>query len=192
MKPELLYSIGNKKIGKDTIIINLHTATNCPAKDACLVRTRCYAHSNERLRPTVYAFRKRQEALWETMPAEFFIEELKDIKCKKLKYIRFQEAGDFAGQHDLNKLSYIASELAGYYSCYTYTSRHDLDYSYKSHNLVITGSYFMVDNMYLPMDSDAYKLIVSDGEKPIVCPNNCRNCTLCKIASGCTIYQKKH
>ena len=188
----MLYSIGNKKIGDDTLIINIHTATKCPAADTCLIRSKCYALANERIRPTVLAFRQRQEMLWEYMSAEYFIKELLAIKKDQYRYIRWQEAGDFANQHDVNKMSYIASELKGAYKCYTYTSRNDLDYSDKSKNLIITGSFFMVDNMFVPLNSRAHEEVMNVAPKPLHCPGDCRRCSLCKIARGNEIIQKIH
>ena len=189
---KLLFSNGNKKIGNDTLIINLHTATDCPAKDMCLVRDVCYAWSNERLRPTVLAFRSRQEKLWEAMPAEFFITELVKLKKEWIRYIRFQEAGDFASQEDVDKLTQIADGVKGYYHCYTYTARFDLDYSNRGDNLLINGSYFMVDNSFIPFGKEPYELILQANPKVLRCPGDCRKCNLCKIAGHNEIYIQKH
>lgn len=186
----MLYSLGNKKIGKDTVIINLCSATTCPAKDMCLLRNECYAWSNERLRVAVKPYRDRQEVLWKSEPAQYYINYLKMLKSGFLKYIRFQESGDFSTQADVDKMSEIAEALKGDYVCYTYTARHDLDYSQTSDNLVITGSYFMVDNMFVPLKKRLYDEIPKQGT--IVCAGDCRECTLCKVARGLVIYQCIH
>jgi hypothetical protein len=188
----LLYSVGNKKIGKDTVIINIHTATDCPAKDQCLLRNVCYAWSNERLRPSVIKYRIRQERLWEEKDDKFFINELKMIKSGQLKYIRFQEAGDFANQNDVRRMSNIAETLKGLYKCYTYTNRADLDFTDVTDNLVITGSYFMVDNMFVPLKTAAYNQIMDSNPSATHCPGDCRGCTLCKNGGGKVIYHKIH
>lgn len=187
----MLYSNGNKKVGNDTYIINLNTATTCPAKDICLVRKDCYAWCNERMRPVVYAYRQRQEELWEYMPAEYYIKELIRIKKDSVKYVRWQESGDFRNQSDVNKISYICQELKDYYQCYTYTSRYDLDYSEKSKNLVINGSSFMVDNAFIALDRLAYEKVMESEEGAACCPGDCRGCTLCKVARGIEIYIAK-
>ena len=192
MQETMLYTIGNRKIGKDTVIMNLTTATDCPAKDKCIIRNVCYALSAERLRPNVLAFRRRQEELWKKMPAEFFIESFKDIKTRKLSYIRFQESGDFATQYDFDKLSYIADALKGWYKCYTYTNMDNLDFDRRSKNLIVTGSNFMVDNQFIPLKSFLYDDIMKDNPNLIHCPGDCRQCTLCKVARNIEIYQRIH
>lgn len=188
----MLVSRGNRKIGKDTLILNLHTATDCAAKDMCLLRNVCYAWSNERIRPTVLAFRKRQDEIWRSNPASYFIEEFKKLKRGDIRYIRFQEAGDFEGQADLDKLSEIAEGLTALFYCYTYTCRYDLDFSHHSNNLIISGSEFMVDNMYVPLKTAAYNLLLEESPHALRCPGDCRHCTLCKTGGQKIIYQKMH
>lgn len=181
-----MYSIGNKKIGKDTVIINIHTATTCPAKDMCLLRGRCYALANERIRPTVLPFRLRQEQFWKENPASVYVDYLRKLKNGFLNYIRFHEAGDFACQADVDKMSEIADGVEGMYRCYAYTARYDLDYSNKSKNLVLDGTYFMIDNMYVPLKKD--ELAMGRGKGTVTCPNDCRICDLCKEPRGLVIY----
>lgn len=185
----MLYTVGNKKIGKDTVIINLCSATDCPAQGMCLLRTTCYALSHERIRKNVRPFRDRQEMVWRNNPAEYYIDYLKKLKNGFLHYVRFQESGDFATQGDVDKMSAIAEGVKGLYRCYTYTNRHDLCYDNKSDNLVITGSYFMVDNMFLPFNQKAYDML---PEGSVRCKGDCRDCTLCKEARGINIYQLIH
>lgn len=189
---ELLVSNGNKKVGKDTIIMNLHTATYCPGIPYCPLRKYCYAWSNERLRPTVLAFRKRQEQQWLDHNAEYFVEEFKKLKRPGLEYVRFQEAGEFADQYDLDKLSDIAEGLKGVFTCYTYTCRTDLNFSRRSENLIISGSGFMVDNNFVAIMGYAYELLTEMSPNAVVCPNNCRNCLYCKTRAGRVIYQRIH
>ena len=188
----LLYSMGNKKIGKDTIIINIHTGTRCPAMDQCLLRSVCYAWSNERLRPVVLRYRERQEKLWEEKDTGFFIDELRRMKKQSIKYIRFQESGDFANQNDAYRMAQIADGLKDIYRCYTYTNRFDLDYTGLTENLVITGSYFMVNNMFVPLKTAVYDEIMDKNPKAIHCPGDCRGCMLCKTGGNKVIYHKIH
>lgn len=188
----MLYSLGNKKIGKDTLIMNIHTGMNCPAQDKCLIRQVCYAVANERIRPTVRAYRQRQEELWRNNPASFFIDGLIAAKKPNLKYIRFQEAGDFANQKDVDKMFEIAEALSGYYKCYTYTCRHDLNYDLRPPNLVMNGTYFMLDNMFIPLYSQPYDKIMGEFPKAMHCPGDCRTCAYCKLHGNREIYQRVH
>ena len=187
-----LVSNGNMKIGQDTLIMNLNSAHDCPAKQQCLVANSCYAYRSEQRFPVVLKYRRRQEEAWNNHNAKYFIEMFKKLKTGGLKYIRFQESGDFASQRDLDKLSEISEGLKGIYRCYTYSSRTDLDYGNKSDNLVVTGSHFMVDNMYCSLRKQAYDMLLEMSPGAVRCPNDCRLCTLCKEARGIVIYQKMH
>lgn len=188
---KIIHSVGNSKVGKDTVIINIHPSYDCPAKDICLLRNNCYAWSAERRHRYVMAYRKRQEEQWERLPASHYIDYLKKLKNGFLDYVRWQEAGDFAGQEDIDKMSEIAEALKGMYVNYTYSARYDLDFSKRSSNLIVTGTYFMVDNMFIPVDSDMYKWAKSNT-KFIDCPGSCQGCMLCKTAGNKEIYIKKH
>ena len=60
------YTIGNKKIGNDTLIFNMGSATDCPSKKLGLCRhcDKCYALKAERQYPQVRPFRDRQADYW--------------------------------------------------------------------------------------------------------------------------------
>jgi hypothetical protein len=183
------YSIGNKKIGDDTVILNLYPALNCPALDKCLLSSVCYARANERLRSNCRKYREKQAEIWQQKTAEEFASELMDIKTRKLKYIRLQESGDFGNQEDVDKCSKIAELLDGEYRVYTYTNRYDLDYSAKHPNLVVTGTYNMIDNSFIPLRGYVYRLLKwMKIPNTVICPGDCRGCTLCKEARYKDIY----
>lgn len=184
----MLYRIGNRKIGRDTIIMNITSAANCPSRGICLIGDRCYALKAERLYKNVLPYRLREEEQWDRMTAGEYAEFLTKIKTPKLRYIRWQESGDFRSQADVDKMSDISEAVRGLYVCYTYTARNDLDYSSKSNNLIITGSYFMVDNMFIAIPLKTY-----DHVSPaLACPGDCRKCSLCKKTGNTTIYAKYH
>ena len=188
----MLVSNGNKKIGKDTLIMNLRSSHECPAQGQCLMKDVCYAKSNERLRPSVLNYRRRQEELWLNNDAGYFIDNFIKMKKERLRYIRFQESGDFQCQSEVDKLNEIAEALIGKYICYTYTCRADLDYSNRSKNLVMSGTHFMIDNQYCPIKGDSFDLMMKLSPGALICPNDCRACTLCKVAGGYITYQRSH
>jgi hypothetical protein len=134
-------------------------------------------------------FRRSQTKLFDKLSAEQIAEQIiKKAKAKKLvkiKYLRISEAGDFRNQEDLNKMSNIANLLEKEnIRAYGYTARTDLNYTNISKNLVINGSYFMVDNSFIPV-----KQYTEGGVR---CLGNCRICNLCKEKSGVAIENKFH
>ncbi len=199
MMGKLKYSIGrNRKVGSDTVIINICSAHDCPARKKGLCQlpsdVKCYALKAERY-PNVINFRKEQEKVWDELSAEEIAEEIKKLKGKeykdtytkeknKLKYVRLNEAGDFRNQDDVDKASKIAELLKGILKVYTYTARSDLDFSETSSNLVVNGSGFMVDN--------EFKAVEEIDESKTKCNGDCRECDLCKNSNKKKIQVRYH
>jgi hypothetical protein len=173
-------SNGNLKIGRDTLIFNMAPAHNCISdkKGYCRVSNICYAKRSEIRYKQVLPFRMAQEKIWRTVSSEDFIENLKTIikrkRIHKIKFIRFNESGDFKGQSDINKLIKIARGLPKI-TIYGYTTRFDLNYDKRPDNLIINGSGFMIDNNF---KATAFNEI--DHNNDTICPGNCRGCHLCK------------
>ena len=102
MKPKLKF--GNHKLGSDTAIFNMGTAKECPARKLGLCDVinrgiRCYAEKAELQYPrTVPIARKKQEEYWKSTPKEIILLDIGSrILSKKgrIKYLRFNESGDF-------------------------------------------------------------------------------------------------
>jgi hypothetical protein len=184
-------SIGNLKIGKDTIIFNMGPATTCPSrnKGLCQVPDRCYAMKSERMYKQVLPFRKRQEQYWKKTPVREIAAALKqhlNRKFKvKIKYVRFNESGDFYSQFDVWKLQALAS-LVPDVNFYGFTARKDLDFSGSPDNLRINGSGFMLDNNFKAVPKDEV------DNYDVKCGGNCRDCDLCKTESGKVIAVAYH
>jgi hypothetical protein len=187
---KLEYAIGNSKIGKDTIIINMGPATSCPSKacDLCAV-PRCYALKAEKLYPGCLPYRKRQAKYWLTNGADQILNDVMGALThhKKVKYIRFNESGDFYSQKCVNKLYSICSNM---YTArpdikiYTYTARKDLKFAARPKNLVINGSGFMIDNNFLA--------VPEYSKRAKKCAGDCRICKLCAVAGGRVIENLYH
>ena len=176
-------SIGNKKLGRDTAIINFTSATDCPSKRLGLCRhcDICYAMKAERQYPAVLPYRRRQALQWQR-------ESLGSIKAgivkhSKVKYIRFSEAGDFKDQNDVNKLAALARIMPDY-TFYGYTARQDLSFKNVPDNVVIQGSGFRVHN--------TFNVIFKPVPSSITCPGNCRDCNLCKVRKNININVLAH
>lgn len=185
---KMLISNGNRKIGKDTLILNMTSATDCPAKEFCQLAdtSKCYALKAERLYPRVLPYRRNQTLQWDSMRSIDIANEIVAIAKRKktpIKYLRFSEAGDFRDQWDVLKMHFVASYLLAHgIKTYGYSARRDLDFSYVA--FTVTGSGFMVDNQFVAVKE------YSQGA--IKCQGDCRTCNMCKLAIGITIEAKIH
>lgn len=173
------YSIGNKKIGSDTLIFNMTTATACPSKARGLCRhpEKCYAMKAEKMYPQCLPYRKRQAAYWSKNSAFRIAQDLVSAfgKHKKLRYVRVSECGDFRNQKDVEKLCEIARRCS-FATFYTYTARKDLSFDARPANLIIQGSGFLIDNEFTAVKEYA--------PGAMRCAGDCRKCGLCKEAKG--------
>ena len=123
---------GNLKIGNDTAIINMGSATRCPSAERQLCdlvdNRKCYALRDEGLYPQVLPYRDRQQEYWLNNSAEIIAFELLEVlshKKAKIKFVRWSEAGDFHSAECVEKLIQIA-KLTPRLIHYTYTHRTDL------------------------------------------------------------------
>ena len=180
----------NKKIGKDTVIMNMQSATDCTSKKMglCKLCKKCYAMKAERFYPKNLAYRRYQEQVWKSLSAERIAQYIVEFSHRKkkhtIKYLRFSEAGDFTTQADVDKMSRIADLLKAYrIRVYGYTMRKDLDYSQVSKNMVISGSSFMIHNNFKAVPETKIKT---------VCNGDCPNCKLCKVRGYKTIENRIH
>jgi len=96
------YSLGNAKIGNDTIIINMSSVKGCMSLSLGLCTLgatgQCYALNPEVKYPeTIGAYRERQTEQWHCMTPLTISEILKKIKnaLPNIKYVRLNESGEF-------------------------------------------------------------------------------------------------
>lgn len=176
-------SIGNKKLGRDTAIINFTSATDCPSKKLGLCQhcKICYAMKAERQYPAVLPYRRRQALQWDRESVSYIAGCI--TARNKVKYLRFSEAGDFKNQADVEKLGELA-KLMPDVVVYGYTARRDLSFKALPKNVVINGSGFFVHNQF--------KVVDKPSGKAKVCPGNCRNCSICKVKHYTTTEVIKH
>lgn len=205
---DLNYTIGNSKIGKDTMILNMGLGAECPSAIMGLCELgpkktggsgKCYDLKATRLYPSSYVFKKISSFQWlHTTYEEYSQEVLQALgKHKKLKYIRFNEGGDFWTKDCIKKLAYISkmvSEFFPHIKIYTYTHRKDLVkyFDILPLNVTINGSGFKVHNNYFASENikseDKRKL----ARSKMVCLDDCSTCNLCKVRHGKTILQSIH
>jgi len=194
-----LIANGNLKIGKDTFIFNITPAFECVADKLglCALSDKCYAKKAE----TQYWFRtglyrRNQRKYWDNVSANKFADDLLELlhNNRKVKFIRFNESGDFKHQADITKLINIVKRVNKYSSrriiFYTYTARKDLYFGTvrKMQNLVINGSNFMLDNNFIPV----IEYPVKTNKNTVICRGNCRVCNYCKNNNNLNILIKIH
>jgi len=204
------YTIGNSKVGKNTLIFNMGAAKDCPSAKAGLCdlysRGLCYAQNDEtQYVKSALPFRRRQGNLWKALTAQELSVAFKIIVASRKKipvrYIRFNESGDFSGQDDVEKLGTIA-DLMPNIKFYTYTHRSDLNFdSLKARNNVViqgsgllkNGEPFMLDNNFNAYNY--YSMIAIMENNPImpvpdnfkICMGDCYVCPHCKSKGGSLI-----
>ena len=184
-------SRGNHKIGKDTVIFSMTSATDCPSKalGLCKVPERCYAMKSERRFKASLPYKRRQAEYWDTHGPEAIAVSIRQHLYKKykepVKYVRFNEAGDFRSQEDVEKLIEVA-KLVPELHFYGFTSRSDLNFTARPSNLTVNGSSFMLDNNFMAVPKEDIK------PNDVVCPGDCRTCDMCKTEKGLLIKVKYH
>ena len=210
-------SLGNLKLGTDTIIFNMGSAKSCPSRKLgfCLLGNKCYAYKAEMQYKNVEAYRDRQAAYWLNNGARTIgmdiINALKSRRVRVdgklvpmievIKYFRFNESGDFYSQQCVSDLSTIASMLACYgIVTYGYTARKDLDFSNVS--FLVKGSGHDKGNngktiarpftsRQLEAFTDWGSLWIEDAEYA-VCPGDCSKCDLCKTPDKVNVVFPLH
>lgn len=182
-----LLKFGNHKLGDDTAIFNMGSALDCPSRKLGMCEVvnkgyRCYAEKPEIQYPrTVRRARLTQQDDWRSTGSDELLQRFyKKIKRrrKETRYLRFNEAGDFHDQSDVEKLSFIADGLKTInVVTYGYTSRKDLDF--RDAKFIVKGSGFT------PRGGNGRTTVIPRREPVpngyVLCPGNCRKCQICKV-----------
>ena len=189
----ILASVGNRKVGKDTLIMNITSAHDCASRRLGLCQVppgACYAFRDENLYKAVLPYRRRQTRVWDALTAEEIAEDIKTLVDHRrkipIRYLRMQESGDFRNTADIDKMSRIADLLKGIVTVYTYTARRDLFPYPHSSNLVINGSGFMVDNNFKVVNEDQ---LTAGPKCRGIKGGGCYGCYLCKTKGGKVIQE---
>jgi hypothetical protein len=192
-----LFAYGNRKLPKHTAIFNMAPAMLCPADALGMCQLadskKCYAMKPERQYKATLPYRKRQMEFWLSCTAREFVEKFTEDACRKrLKNLRFNEAGDFHHQSCVDKAEEIAQLLWNEKGIrtYGYTARMDLDYS-GCKILVLNGSNEMIGNRF--------KIVYSQGDLDLhkkeggaICIQDCRKCSMCSKKLGLEIAVLVH
>lgn len=195
---ELEVSFGNSKLGSHTLIINMGTAMDCPSAklgmcNAINSGAKCYALKAEQLYANnVPDYRHRQFSYWRkntgTKIANDIIAKIGNRSSDPIKYVRFNEAGDFWDQEDITKLNVVAKKLKNFgIIVYGYSARKDLDFS---------KALFLVKGSGHDKGNNGRTEIISKDD-PIpedfkLCPGSCKSCNLCMVNKKFNIAFRKH
>lgn len=188
------FSKGNRKLPKTTAILYITSAKECPSKKRGLCQIppgKCYALKAERLYKYSRPYRDEQTCQWDghltRTIAEMILWHNKHAWKYKVKLVRFNEAGDFRGQRDIDKMSRLAHFLKrSGIKVYGYTARKDLDFSNVDSNMIVNGSGFMVHNKIIVVPKkELHKFRYR-------CKMNCRICNLCTRKKKITIHIPLH
>lgn len=185
--------IGNEKIGDDTIIINTNHALNCycSKKGYCSIKKDCYAKKSSNIYINSCLYNLAAEINFKKLSAEKIIADIEAaIKSADtdIKFIRFNEAGDFISYDSFLKANKIATYFKNKYDIVSYTYTHNIELEdnirdiYNS-NIVLNYSYGVktsldVKKCIVINKSDIYNYI--DNKNYVICTGVCSNCSYCK------------
>lgn len=197
LKKRLVYTRGNQKIGTDTLIFSIDTATDCIGNNngLCNICNECYAKKSEQRFSTSYIFKMNQRRQFILLDVYELIKLFSDVIERAntpINYIRWNEGGELRTIGDLRKINQIADYLGVKYGVqsYIYTSRRDIVEQIRKTHL----SYYLTINTSFKNENGYNSFIAVDKvpEIAIVCKGDCRYCKLCKQNLGICIYCKKH
>lgn len=185
--------IGNEKIGDDTIIINTNHALNCycSKKGYCNMKKDCYAKKSSNRYVNSCMYNLAAEINFKNLSTEKIIYDIKEVinsADSDIKFIRFNESGDFINYSLFKKANKIATYFMKKYDIMSYTYTHNKELEeyindiYNS-NIVLNYSYAVKTSLGVKKcividKSDIYNYI--DDNNYVICGGVCSNCSYCK------------
>lgn len=185
--------IGNEKIGDDTIIINTNHALNCfsSKKGYCNMKKDCYAKKSSSTYVNSCLYNLASEINFKNLSTEKIISDIEGVinsADSDIKFIRFNEAGDFINYDLFKKANKIATYFMEKYDIISYTYTHNKELEeyitdiYNS-NIVLNYSYDVktlldVKKCMVINKSDINYYI--DNNNYVICGGSCSNCGYCK------------
>ena len=176
---------GNMKLGTDTLIYSLSSATNCISKHLglCKLPDFCYALRDEKQYPNVLPYRVHQNIYFDknsmtTIKSDFttLFSEHKTLRSQ-VKYLRWNEAGDFTTQVILDKAVAVSEFLHKKFNVVSYT------YSCRSDLIFPDVKWFLVKGSNCMLPNGMSKVFNTSDAVPhdfVVCPTTCYSCKICK------------
>ena len=185
--------IGNEKIGNDTVIINTNHALNCycSKKGYCNMKKDCYAKKSSNTYVNSCLYNLAAEINFKKLSAKKIISDIEEVinsADSDIKFIRFNESGDFINYDLFKKANKIATYFMKKYDIISYTYSHNKELEeyitdvYNS-NIVLNYSYDVktsldVKKCIVINKSDIYNYI--NNNNYVICGGACSNCSYCK------------
>lgn len=193
-KNVLTYSLGNSKIGKDTLCISINSSMLCymGITGNCSNYGICYGCNSNKMYTN--EFKKNtlsQIHFIETGTAELINGTIEAIRndsqitkkqLKNLKYLRISVNGDILNNVQLLKINAIARELIkefGLISAYSYTHNRDLILSLAD-SIVFNTSDFYYKGLKSCKTIFEFNPLEYNEETEVLCNGDCNGCIYCK------------
>lgn len=185
--------IGNSKIGVDTIIINCNHALNCycSKKGYCSIKKDCYAKTSSSTYVNSCLYNLAAEINFKKLSTEKIISDIEDVinsADSDIKFIRFNEAGDFINYGLFKKANKIATYFMKKYDIISYAYTHNKELEryitdINKSNIVLNYSYNVKTSLDVKKcividKSDIYNYI--NDNNYVICGGVCSNCSYCK------------
>lgn len=186
----LPFSIGNDKIGNDTLCISINTAVLCYMGitgrcDNCDI---CYAVASNKMYTSEFLKNNISQKHFIESDAESIgfstlekiLTKLTKKELSKLRFIRFNVNGDILNNEQLKKLNRIAEILMDGLKIkisYTYTHNTGLDFSIAG-NILINPSFYHDTKCCLTVDD--FDASMMDDDSMVICNGHCYRCSYCK------------
>lgn len=185
--------IGNVKIGDDTLIINTNHALNCycSKQGYCTMEKDCYAKKSSNIYINSCLYNIAAEINFNTLSASKIIADIEKIITsakKPIKFIRFNESGDFISYAAFLKADKIATYFKNKYNIISYAYTHNKELEkyitdINNSNIVLNYSYGVKTSLNVKKcmvinESDIHNYI--KNKKYVICTGSCTNCSYCK------------
>jgi hypothetical protein len=181
-----LFTRGNRKLPKTTLIWNLPADKTCPgATDEC--RKFCYAKKAERIYPQVLPSRELKYKI--SLQEDFSTKIIFDLYSKKnWNTVRIHESGDFYSQEYFDKWVRIAKQFTNKIF-YAYTKSFHLDFSKRPDNFIMIASADKpkkrLRKLLINKGVNGIASVVPKDYKrekaEVICPGDCKICNYCFI-----------
>lgn len=184
--------IGNEKIGDDTIIINTNHPLNCycSKKGYCNMKRDCYAKKSSNRYINSCLYNLAAEINFKRLSVEKIITDIEKIiktADTDIKFIRFNETGDFINYKIFKKANKIATYFKNKYDIVSYSYTHNIELDnikdIDKSNIVLNYSYDVktsldVKKCIVINKSDIYNYI--NDNNYVICGGVCSYCSYCK------------
>lgn len=185
--------VGNLKIGNDTLIINMNHSLNCycSKKGYCKLYNKCYAKKSSNAYINSCLYNIASEINFNKLPVGKIISDIETVILNAktpIKFIRFNEAGDFISYKHFKKANEIATYFKNKYNIISYSYTHNMELEeyiseINNSNIVINYSYNIKTDIPIKkcivINETKIKNYVNDPNY-IICTGSCTNCSYCK------------